>query len=488
MLRAGSYHERVFIPQGKELTIQSYPGEAVWFDGSSTVTGWTAAGSAWVAPGWNFDFDSRVSFTAGSDESSRWLDPAYPMAGHPEQVWVDGVKLTEVGSLGEVTKGKFFTDTAGNRLVIGTNPSGHDVRASTLEKAIQIQGAGSTVRGLGVRNYADHLATLGTVSAEMPNITLENLVVQDNATMGVEVWAKGATFRNLTVSGNGMLGLNASKSDDLHITDSVFSGNNSEHFKDAPASGGAKLHNSTGVLIENSLFDSNVSGGLWFDVSMRNATVVNTTVSNNGSTGMEVELSQGILLAGNYFVGNERAGLEIYDAGGVQAWNNVVADNELYSVRMLQDARVNSDAAVPWQLRGVTLRNNIIDTTPTAVVPILVQDLTATRYANDWDISLDGNLYHRSSASAPSNFAYWANGKTGLTSFKTLATFTNATGNDTHSKLVDGAEVLTADYALTGAGSDATKGVARALPPAVANALGVATSWAKVGPAEPFEP
>ncbi|HEX3816225.1 MAG TPA: DUF1565 domain-containing protein, partial [Mycobacteriales bacterium] len=42
VLRGGSYHESVAIQQ--KLTIQSYPHEAVWLDGSSRVSGWSATG------------------------------------------------------------------------------------------------------------------------------------------------------------------------------------------------------------------------------------------------------------------------------------------------------------------------------------------------------------------------------------------------------------------------------------------------------------
>ena len=48
----GTYNENVTIPKGKRLTLQSYPREAVWFDGSREVTGWAADGSAWRVSGW----------------------------------------------------------------------------------------------------------------------------------------------------------------------------------------------------------------------------------------------------------------------------------------------------------------------------------------------------------------------------------------------------------------------------------------------------
>ena len=83
VLRGGRYHETASVPFHRRLTIQSYPGEAVWLDGSSRVSGWVKSGSTWVVTGWNHIFDHRVSHTKGVDESRRFIDPAYPLAGHP---------------------------------------------------------------------------------------------------------------------------------------------------------------------------------------------------------------------------------------------------------------------------------------------------------------------------------------------------------------------------------------------------------------------
>ena len=185
VLRAGTYHESVTIPFAKKLVIQSYPGEAVWLDGSSVVTGWVASGTTWYKPGWNYAFDHTVSFNANMDESNRYVDPAYPMAGYPDQLFVDGVPLRQVGSLAAVKAGTFFVDTVAKRLVMGSDPAGHEVRASTLTKGMTIHGAGSTVRGIGVRRYANHLRLFGAISAEVPTITLENLVITHNATVGL---------------------------------------------------------------------------------------------------------------------------------------------------------------------------------------------------------------------------------------------------------------------------------------------------------------
>ncbi|WP_157887736.1 DUF1565 domain-containing protein [Frondihabitans sp. PAMC 28766] len=53
VLRAGVYNESVVIPESKPyLTVEAYPHEAVWLDGSVPVTNWTKTGSTWTSSGW----------------------------------------------------------------------------------------------------------------------------------------------------------------------------------------------------------------------------------------------------------------------------------------------------------------------------------------------------------------------------------------------------------------------------------------------------
>lgn len=65
VLRAGSYHEgKIFVNSSSNtnsayvalstgnanITIQNYPGEEVWFDGSSVISSWTISGAYWYTP------------------------------------------------------------------------------------------------------------------------------------------------------------------------------------------------------------------------------------------------------------------------------------------------------------------------------------------------------------------------------------------------------------------------------------------------------
>lgn len=477
VLRGGTYHEYVYVPSGKSLTIQSYPGEAVWFDGAQAVTGFTQSGTTWAKSGWKYAFDSRVSYTKGEDLSRRFVDPAYPMAGHPDGVWIDGVAQKEVSSASQVKAGTFYVDDAGDRLILGTNPSGKKVEASTLVKAFKIHGKDTTLRGFGVKRYATTLAELGTVSAEVDRATIENLVITENATIGLFAWAQGHTFRNLTLSKNGLMGVGANKANGLTLKSSLITGNNAEKFNWAPSSGGLKFSASENVKILDNVFRGNGPMGVWFDVSMYNVTVTGNTIENHSRTGLLVELTQKALIADNYSVNNGR-GIAIYNTGDVDIWNNTVAGNDR-ALEFMQDERrqeVSSLASkIPWVVSDVSVSNNVL-AYGTGGCPILTQDLQKKWYGNDFGIRMNGNLYWRTSSSAPANMVCWANGSAGTRSFKTLEEFRAHTGGDKNSMLMQGTAVIGSTYALTSAAKTATASVPRTLQSNVATSLGLSTT------------
>jgi parallel beta-helix repeat protein len=422
---------------------------------------------------WTYLFDHRVSFGAGMDESSRYVDPAYPMAGYADAVWIDGVELTQVGSEAAVTTGKFYVDETNKRLVIGSDPTGKTVEASKLAKAIQNQGAGSTLRGFGVKRYAAHLALYGAISNEVNDCTYENLVIQDNATLGIGGWGDRATYRNLTVTGNGLLGIAADQAPGLLITKSVVKGNNDQKFKQEPVSGGIKTSNTDGAEFSDNLIEGNNTIGLWLDVSMRNFKIMRNKITGN-SEGLEVELSGHGIIADNYIVRNNKAGLFLFDTNDVKVWNNTFEANSR-SLQFLQDERRNTNTAtkdyVPWVMSNIELRNNVV-TYGANTCPILTQDLTNTWYGNQFGISSEGNVFYRASATSPSKFACWANGSAGTTSFTNLAGWQSNTSNDMASKYYEGTSIVTSTGALTSTVQSGTTSVPRSLPTDVASAIG----------------
>lgn len=480
VLRGGSYHESVELPFNKRLTVQNYPGEAVWLDGASRLTGWTQSGSTWSAS-WSYRFDRTVALSKGTDQTSWWVNSAYPTAGYPEQVWVDGTALSQVNSASAVTAGKFFVDTRTGRLVIGTNPSGRTVEASTLQKALIVHGTGSTLRGFGIRRYATTTNQLGALSLEVNNLTVENVVVKDNATIGIFAWGSNLTLNRVTVTGSGVLGVGLTNLDGATVTQSDISFNNAEHFNEAPVAGGLKATTVKNVTISTSRFKGNVnSNGLWFDESSQQMKVSGNTFVDNGTDGLEVEISDSVRIVDNYFINNGWAGVRLFNTSRAEVWNNTIAGNKRWSIRILQDERRGS-APVTMFSAALNFRNNVV-AFANAACPVLVHDLTRRYTGGQLGVNLNGNAYHRSSASAPADFACWANGGSGLLSIKSLAAFQSTTGVDRQSREFTGSAIVDSAYQLTSAASSATASVPLAVNDStIASMLGVSTGWKGVG-------
>ena len=483
VMRGGTYHESTTVPFFKKLTIQSYPKEAVWLDGSSVVTGWQRAGSAWVVSGWNHIFDPRVSHTEGVDQSDFFLDPAFPMAGHPDQVWVSGAKLRQVASMGSVVPGTFFVDRPGRRLYIGTDPAGKRVEASTLQQGMVIHGTGTVVRGIGLRRYANTFWMGGAISTQVNDIVLENVVSTQNATQGIDGWGKKMRFNRITITESGALGLGLNTADDLVLSNSLIRKNNIESFEREPVSGGVKIARSRRVLISGNRFDQNTTTGLWFDVASFDVTVVGNTFSGNGASGLELEWSSRVVVANNYFIRNAQAGLFVVDANSISVWNNTFHDNKTYSIRIFQYAPRSSDPIFA-KVRDVSVRNNILSYGPGSY-QYITEDFERKETGQTMRVTSEGNAYHRASSTSPTNFAVWANGSR-LSGYSNLTAFRAATGNDLRSTLNEGTSILTDRYQLTPAALGSTASVALPIPVTVASAIGVASNTRKLGAVSPI--
>ena len=109
VLREGVYHESVKAETNRSATIQNYPGEAVWFDGSVPVTNWTASGSTWQSTGWTTEFSSLMG--GGATYKNQFL-AANKVAPDPDQVFINGAALKQVATAAEVVAGTFAVNDA----------------------------------------------------------------------------------------------------------------------------------------------------------------------------------------------------------------------------------------------------------------------------------------------------------------------------------------------------------------------------------------
>lgn len=455
VLRAGTYHESVTIPTGRKVTIQNWPGEVVWLDGSEAVSGWVADGPRWRRDGWTVTFDHSPTYTRGAPDNTQdawvFISPDAPMAAHPDQVWLDGQAQSQVGSVDLVGAGGFHKDDPGNRLWLGTDPAGRDVRAATLVKAMSIRAAGTTVRGIGLRRFSPSVPDMGAITVEAPNVTLENLVVTDMATTGISVVSTGATLRNLDVSRSGMLGIHANYADGIRLLNVVSHHNNTERFNTAPVSGGFKVTKTRGAKVADSMFRDNRGPGMWTDQSVYDITVTGSDFSANVGHGISLEQSAKVVFADNVVAGNGGNGVKLNDTSDVVLVNNTFVGNNR-PVNIVQDARRAADRnaqghdprqpfpdpTMTWINGPVLLQGNIISAPAAGNCLLCVEDYSKQFTAEQFGISASGNLYHRNSATSPGWLVIWSRGASNPAVFDNLAAFQAGTGQEAAGRMLTG--------------------------------------------------
>jgi parallel beta-helix repeat protein len=479
VLRAGTYSESIIV--SKRVTIQAWPGEAVWFDGSRQLTNWVADGSAWRADGWTTEFDSSPTYTRGApDNGGGWgfVDPNYPLAAYPDQMWVDGTALTQVGSRSAVVAGTFFHDEPGNRLYVGTNPSGRQVRAAALVKAFSVRADGVVLRGFGIRRYSPSVPDMGAVTLERPGARMEHVAITDVSTTAVSVISSNATVSNVYIARAGMLGLHGNHADNLVIARLLAEGNNTERFNQAPVSGGVKVTRSRVLTVKDSVVRNNRGPGLWFDESTYDLRITGNELRSNTGHGVSMEISAKAVLADNYITGNGGFGAKINDISDVKIWNNTFVGNNR-AINIVQDYRRHGDGspgidprypddpAMTWVINSVVVANNVIAAPTTGNCLLCVEDYSKQRTAAQMGVIANSNVYNRP-GSSPYWLVIWSQGPANPLVFTSVSAFQSSTRQEANGVFATTA-VVDANGVPTAAMPNAS--IARPLPADIASLI-----------------
>ncbi|MFC6713177.1 right-handed parallel beta-helix repeat-containing protein [Branchiibius cervicis] len=444
VLRAGTYHESVTIPAAKNgVTIQAYPHETVWFDGTSAVTGWAQQGSVYVRSNWTALFSHNASFISGQYPSgqSPFVGSQNPMAAWPDAVWIDDVQQRQVATKAQVVPGTFFVDYTTKQLVLGTNPSGHSVRASDLQQAIISLAPSVKLQGFGVRRYATTLDQLGTVRIQGTGSSLRDLVITENSTQGLSIITSKVLLERISSTNNGMTGIHGNNADGLIVRDCLAQGNNAQQFNPSPSAAGMKIGRTRGVTVENSEFTANQANGLWFDEAVVGFTVVDSRFTGN-TVGAELELSDTGIFANNAITGGKQA-LYIYNTGNVQVYNNSFANYTVGGVFMSQDHRRQAnpddpghdprypagDPTNPWLTRNITVANNTFGASQ-GLFQVYALDKETKIPADKMNLTINGNQF----APTPTMVGWGGSDNVTVTKYTTpaaLATAKNTTWRNT---------------------------------------------------------
>jgi parallel beta-helix repeat protein len=405
------------------------------------------------------------------------------MASHPDQIWIDGVAQRQVGSLAEVVPGAFFHDEAANQLWLGSDPTGHEVRASDLVRALMVRADASVIRGLGIRRFAPSVPDMGAVTIERPGVLVENVAITDTATTGLHVGSGttgDVTLRSIYLARNGMLGMNANNADRLTIDRMVSEANNTEHFNTSPVSGGAKIGRTRGVVVRDSVFRGNEGPGLWMDESVYDMTITGNEMRDNAKHGISLELSAKAVVANNIITNNAGYGVKINNTSDVSVWNNTFSGNDR-SIFFTQDSRLPTspdsagrdkrqpfpDPTMTWKIGPGAVMNNIIANQRTGSCMLCVEDSTQQRSAAQIGVTTNSNIYNRANG-APAALITWSRAGAGPAAYNDLATFRAATGQETAGQTSDGSSLVAAAGNLVAA----VVNTAQPLPAAIAALTG----------------
>ncbi|MDQ1650289.1 MAG: mannuronan 5-epimerase, partial [Frankiaceae bacterium] len=451
VLRGGDYREALGSIN-KPFTLQSYPHEQAWLKGSALVTGWTPSPAATQSPSATQSPAATQGYQAGSVwKHTGWtnqfcrtcvnpqaVNPANPLAGWPDQVFVNGAPLNQVDSPAKVTPGTFNIDYATQTITVGTDPTGKKVESSDRWNAMTVNSAaaGLTLRGIGIAQYAPNWNEnqLGALVVAANNVTLENSAVVFNTGRGAQFNSPGGHIIGSRFNSNGYSGLGTNRAHGLVVSRNQIDGNNWRHFATSGCGmyctvAGYKAAHTANSTVSDNTVRNNVGTGYWCDLGCNNTTIVRNYVENNSNKGIFYEVSTTGLIASNVFRSNT-VGLELAGSDRTTIYNNTFDRNGTH-LQLFDDTRLASSDSysgglgLSWNTTGNTLRNNLFGATTGGVAV----DTNATSQVNAGQmlVGMDHNAYYRTSASAP--LVHWCPTYPSVPAFAAASGFDGGSGD-----------------------------------------------------------
>lgn len=428
VFRAGVYHEGE-ITITKDVTVQPYPHEQAWLDGTAQVTGWTSSGSSWYID--NSPSQYLCNPASGTCVSNpNRVDPSYPMSSSPQMVFVNGTALTEVSRLDQINATSFYYDAAAKRMHIGVDPTSKTVEIAVKRRAFIVNASGVTIRGIGIRRYgsventaASYFAGAMTNSGGVNNILFENNAFTENASRGLYISpSSGVVVRGNLFISNGMNGFHALSPNDLLFEKNTVQLNNTERYSFTPGASNniagalficATTYVSKGTIQDN-IFNQNTGNGLWASQGCNGMTIVRNVAKNNQLNGMHYEAGSDAIIASNLVYGNKGNGIQVIGPRN-RVYNNTLSKNR-QNLAIWQYV---------WALGGSAyystdniVKNNIFSNTDGSATNLLTLPAALAEINGDAGQSvkltpsqvvtaMNNNAYYLSTGSTPANILAW---------------------------------------------------------------------------------
>lgn len=376
-IAGGTYREALILPnrawsKDKPTVIEGDEKNPVILLGTDRVDGWEAVGKdLYVVRAW---------------------------AEEPQQVWVGGTSLTQIGGTifkgypvrpgHELAKlhrsqggiwpvrqegapenmppGSFLYDAATRVLYLRTGGGASPGTVEVATRPFLIHG--ENVAGIEIRNLHVRYASTTTTSRQAAvtlnghGNTLENVVVEDVDGVGVQISGDDNMLRNSRVVRSGFLGIKA-RGQRVLIENNEVSHNNTRGFNKWWEAGGMKFVGSGGLKnsrVVGNRVHHNYGDGIWFDWGNPGNAVERNLVAYNQGFGIHYEAGSDALIVDNQVFGNRQRGIYLPHTHGSWVAHNLVVGNGLDGIVAVDEGRNDPKGQLDLRARNDRVVGNVI--------------------------------------------------------------------------------------------------------------------------------
>ena len=405
IIKAGIYREVLSLSTDgtadNPIVVRAYPGDEgnVVIRGSDVIKGWTNdGGGVWSVPWQPLPL---------IDYPDTWIDYG-EYSRRREMVFVDGDPFDQVLSQAELVSGHFWMDDFAQRIRIhySGDPNASQVEISARNQGVYARGRSyQEIRGLRV----EHVTTDVFIAAMALGFhqRVEDCRVEYNNGVGIAAGSDSVIMRTSS-NHNGRVGFSLSGSNSSLVSNET--SYNSWRYGPRWDAGGIKIvggmpsgnrikqhsanfNNGRGIwfdttgsgnLVEASVTEGNLIGGLVFEATIGpnwviNSVVVGTVKANDGlspdfdGAGIAMTAASDTLIYNNTIVDVSGAGIQIggadrrdhlFQAKNTQVFNNIIVNPGSSAIRF----KVWSDGATEERLASHEFDNNLyFDAVPTII-------------------------------------------------------------------------------------------------------------------------
>ncbi|WP_187148877.1 right-handed parallel beta-helix repeat-containing protein [Candidatus Korobacter versatilis] len=255
-------------------------------------------------------------------------------------LFIDGKLQRPVSSLSSLAAGHWYYNLTTGTIYISTNPAGHVVEWAYTTYAFRGAATGVQISFLTVKNYATppQAGAIGGPNGKAEHWYIHNVNVMHNHGAGIAI-GNYSKVMYCNSSSNGQEGL-AGHGAYITIEHNTFAYNNQASYMNFWEAGGAKVTDTSHLLLGYNYVHDNLGTGLWEDMYNTDSVVENNTSINN-LVGIAEEFASNLTLRNNVVRGNRKMGILISLSRYAEVYGNTaeVPVNGIDAIRVAEGQR-----------------------------------------------------------------------------------------------------------------------------------------------------